>query len=89
MLAAGRGGIEEELEPPEPVVGAGWSQTPTGPQFPRTFPSAIEQFENSKVARELLGESLVDGFVSDRRWQLHLFEQTVTDWELHLFVEGV
>ncbi|MEN8183397.1 MAG: hypothetical protein ABFS46_12770 [Myxococcota bacterium] len=67
----------------------GTSLTPIGPQFPRTFTAAIDQFESSKVARELLGEPFVDGFVSDRRWQLHLFDQTVTDWELHLFAEGV
>lgn len=89
VLAAGRKGIEEELRPPEPIVGDGWSVDPSGPKFPLVFAEAIDRFENSKVAREVLGGDFVAGFVSDRRWQLDLFDRTVTDWELHMFAEGV
>lgn len=87
VLACGRMGIEQRLEPPAPVEGDGWSLPDDDNGFPLTFAGAIERFETSKIARELLGDRFVDVFVTDRRWQQAQFEQSVTDWELKMFVD--
>lgn len=90
VVAAGRRGIEEAIEPPPPVVGDGWSVSDApGPGFPLRFPDAIDRFEASALARELMGDDFVDQFASDRRWQLDEFERAVTDWELKMYAEGV
>ena len=89
VLAAGRLGLAEQREPPAPVSGSGWHlEAAPEPALPLTFEAAIEAFEGSRIARDVLGESFVEAFVSDRRWQLERFQQTVTDWELRMFAEG-
>ena len=89
VLVAGRKGIEEQIDPPEPVVGDGFSlEDVPGKPFPTTFEDAISTFNDSSVARESLSDAFVDLFVADRQWQLDQFSQTVTDWELRMFAEG-
>jgi glutamine synthetase len=87
VLAAGRMGIEQQLVPPPPIEGDGWLLPDSDNGFPRTFPAAIDRFDTSTIAREVLGDRFVDVFVADRRWQQARFEQAVTDWELKMFAD--
>jgi len=86
VTAAGRLGIEQKLEPPTPVTGNGWAvEDSEGSSLPLQFAEAIERFEASDVAREVLSEGFVANFVGDRKWQIDAFSKTVTDWELAMF----
>ena len=86
VIAAGRLGIEQKIEPPPPVETSGWSvENPEGPSMPMNFIEAIERFDTSEVAREVLSPGFVDAFVSDRQWQVEQFSKTVTDWELAMY----
>ena len=86
VIGAGRLGIEQKLELAPPVEGDGWAvKDAPGEKFPVTFAEAIDRFEQSDVAKELLGPGFVKAFVGDRRWQIDQFAKTVTDWELKTF----
>jgi glutamine synthetase len=86
VCAAGRLGIEQKIEPPEPVQGSGWSVEETeAPSLPLRFDEAIERFEQSAVAPEVTSPGFVEAFVGDRRWQQDTFANVVTDWELSMF----
>ncbi|MGI9229585.1 MAG: glutamine synthetase family protein [Gammaproteobacteria bacterium] len=90
ILIAGRLGIEEKLQPAPPVQGDGWSApSPDGLAWPPDFPAAIAAFDRSAPARKYLGDAFVDCFVSGRQWQLDDLGDTITDWEIHTFIEGV
>lgn len=86
VLAAGRLGVEQEIEPPASVNTSGWDVTDQAERtFPLRFEDAIERLAGSAVAGQAFGEDFVSNFVGDRRWQLTQFEDAVTDWELKMF----
>jgi glutamine synthetase len=86
VSAAGRLGIEQQLDLPEPVTGSGWAlKSLPEPDLPLSFEAAIERFAASDLAREVTSDVFVDHFVGDRKWQLDTFSRTVTDWELAMF----
>jgi glutamine synthetase len=87
-LAGGLHGIERALEPPEPVQGDAWA-LPDVPQVPRTLEDAIELFDRSPLARELLGERFCEHNAATRRWELERFRSAVTDWERERCLERV
>jgi len=84
VVTAGRLGIQNEVEPDDPVVGNGMEVEDDNP-FPDDFGEAIAKFKTSGMAKAELGEAFVQGFASDRQWQLDQFNQAVTDWELRMF----
>lgn len=89
MLMAGRKGIEECIEPAEATAGDGWSvESPEELALPLEFTASIDRFEQSRLARETLGDGFVDCYVASRRWQIEDQQSTVTDWELRTFLEG-
>lgn len=89
MLAAGRRGIVERLEPGPAVVGDAWSLPETNRSaLPIDFEAAISAFETSSLAREVFGERFVSAYVTSRRWQQRAIAGAVTDRELRMFAEG-
>jgi glutamine synthetase len=87
-LAGGLHGIERALEPPEPFQGDTWALADV-PQVPRTLEHAIELFDRSPLARELLGERFCEHYVATRRCELERFRSAVTDWERERYLERV
>jgi glutamine synthetase len=86
-LAAGLAGIIDKVEPHPEVMGNGYTQTDTGPDFPRTMPEAIARLKGSAFARQWLGDRFVDSFSATRRSQLDAFSRKVTDVELARFFD--
>ncbi|HET7388808.1 MAG TPA: glutamine synthetase family protein [Nocardioidaceae bacterium] len=80
MLAGGLHGIENELELEPELVGNAYLSD--RPRVPTTLRAAREAFTSSKVARQSLGEEVVDHYANMADVELQAYEAAVTDWEL-------
>lgn len=80
MVAGGLHGIDQELEL-EPEL-QGNAYTSDKPHVPGTLREARDAFAESSVARETLGDEVVDHYVNMADVELAAFEAAVTDWEL-------
>jgi glutamine synthetase len=80
MLAGGLYGVENELEL-EPET-KGNAYTSDAPKVPRTLQMARDAFASSTVAREILGDEVVDHYTNMADVELEAFDAAVTDWEL-------
>jgi glutamine synthetase len=79
LLAAGLYGIEHELELPPPLEGNAYESD--AERFPHTLREAITRLERSDVARELLGDEVVDHYLNYARTEQRLFDEVVTCYE--------
>ena len=79
MLGSGLRGIELEL-PLEPAF-TGNAYTSDHPKVPTSLRDARDLFAGSGVARELLGEAVVDHYTNNADVELAAFGSAVTDWE--------
>jgi glutamine synthetase len=88
-LAAGLYGIENGLKlTAEPVKGSAYN-VKDAERLPRTLQEATQRLSDSKIAREILGETFVDHFVRTRVWEWRQFQDAVTDWELRRYFEVI
>lgn len=86
VLAAGLRGIEQRIEPPAEHIGNGY--TATGCQrMPRAMYEAIHALENSTLARESLGDVVVDHYLNYARVEQAAYDAVVTDWERRRYFE--
>jgi glutamine synthetase len=87
-LGAGLWGIENKVEPDEPVQGNAYA-LPELPEFalPRTLWEAAQALKASAEARALFGHAFVDHFAATREWEEREFRRHITDWELARYFE--
>ncbi|MBI5104129.1 MAG: glutamine synthetase [Solirubrobacterales bacterium] len=78
VLAAGLRGIERgyQLGPEEEQ----------GTRLPADLREATDLFEESELARETLGDALVDLVVANKRTEWDAYMSTVSEWELRRFL---
>jgi glutamine synthetase len=87
-LASGLAGIEQDVDPGEPITGNAYELPPDPPhELPRTLMQASERLAASAVARDWLGDVFVDHFAASRAWEEREFRKHVTDWELQRYFE--
>jgi len=79
MLASGLRGIELEL-PLEPAF-AGNAYESDHPPVPTSLRAARNLFTESAIAREILGDAVVDHYTNTADVELAAFGAAVTDWE--------
>jgi glutamine synthetase len=79
LLAAGLYGIEHELELGPALEGNAYVSD--AERFPHALREAIERLESSAVARELLGDEVIDHYLNYARTEQELFDRTVTGYE--------
>ncbi|HZC30724.1 MAG TPA: glutamine synthetase family protein [Gaiellaceae bacterium] len=79
LLAAGLYGIEHELELGPALEGNAYVSD--AERFPHALREAIARLESSTVARELLGDEVVDHYLNYARTEQELFDKTVTGYE--------
>ena len=87
-IAAGLYGIEHELALPPPFDGNAYAAS-DAPRLPATLQGAIEALAGSAVARDLLGDGVVDHYLLTARHEAAAFERAVTDWELARYFEQI
>ena len=89
-LGAGLLGIEQELDPGEPLTGNAYEQEANLPperQLATNLRDATRDLAASAEARELFGEEFVDHFIASRDWEVREHERHVTDWQLQRYFE--
>ena len=79
MVAAGLHGVEEGLDPGDPLEGNAY--TADLPRVPHTLQAARDLFAGSEVARRAFGQEVVDHYLNRAEIELRAFESAVTDWE--------
>jgi glutamine synthetase len=79
LLAAGLYGIEQELELGPALEGNAYVSD--ADRFPHALSEAIERLEQSAVARELIGDDVIDHYLNYARTEQELFDKTVTGYE--------
>ncbi|MDP9433681.1 MAG: glutamine synthetase family protein [Actinomycetota bacterium] len=82
VLAAGLRGIERGYQLP-PEDGAGPGETP---RLPADLARATDLFEASELARDTLGDQLVDLVVRNKRAEWDSYHATVSPWEHQRFL---
>ncbi|EAQ05942.1 glutamine synthetase family protein [Yoonia vestfoldensis] len=80
-------GIEDDLTPPPPISGNAYEQEML--QIPDTWAAAIDAFENSRIARRIFDDTLVDNFVMTKRQELHYFAELSEEQQLELYLDTV
>ena len=87
-IASGLCGIENQIEPSEPVRGNAYEQKfPAGLRLPSTLYQAAERLQQSVVARDFFGDAFVDHYAATRIWEEREFRRAVTDWEMARYFE--
>jgi glutamine synthetase len=99
LLMAGLDGVDKNLDPPEPQKENVYklSEKELGERGIQTLPNnlweAIREFENSKLAKRILGQNLMDRYVKEKEkeWNSYLaatggINNQVTCWELERYL---
>jgi glutamine synthetase len=88
LVACGRAGIDQQVEPPPPFVGDAYGAEALTP-LPRSLRDAIDAFEASAIAADLLGAAVVAHYVHAFRTEQAAFDAAVTDWERQRYFERI
>ncbi|HYI25567.1 MAG TPA: glutamine synthetase family protein, partial [Thermomicrobiales bacterium] len=86
VLAAGRHGIENRIEPPEEFRGNAYAAT-GHPRAPRSLAEAIACWEASDLARTAFGDDVHAHYLTAARIEQETYDQAVTDWERRRYFE--
>lgn len=89
-LGAALLGIEQRLEPGNPMQGNAYDaadELPPESRFSPTLREAAERFAASSAARDLFGPTFVDHFAATRRWEAERHERFVDNWQLARYFE--
>jgi len=92
MLAAGLKGIEEKLEPPEPVevdvyqLSEGERQQRGIGTLPGSLGEAIDLMEGSELVKECLGEHVFYSLIRNKRAEWDTYRAQVTEYEIKRYL---
>ncbi len=87
-LGSGIWGIENCIEPSDPIVGNAYvPEYPEALQLPRTLSEAARRFARSEAAKALFGEAFVAHFAYTRQWEDLQQRRAITDWQLNRYFE--
>jgi glutamine synthetase len=87
-LGSGLWGIENKIEPGEPIAGNAYNMThPASRALPRSLSHAADRLAASSAARNLFGDAFVDHYAMTRHWEEREFRKAITDWELARYFE--
>ena len=87
VIAAGIYGVEKGLKLTAPPITGTNQGAENIPRAPRTLIETTRIFRESKIAREMLGDTFVDHFASTREWEWRQWLDGVTDWEMKRYFE--
>jgi len=79
-IAAGRAGIEHQIEPPPALIGDAYTSDIVEP-LPTSLAAATDTFATSSVARAAFGDTVVDHYAHFFTTEERAWRGAVTDWE--------
>ncbi|MCJ8323466.1 MAG: glutamine synthetase [Rhizobiales bacterium] len=82
LLAAGIKGIEDKLTLAPAFVGDAYAADAGTEDIPNTLRAAAQELDKSTMLRAAFGDDVIDHYVHGAKWELQLFDQQVTDWEV-------
>ncbi|MCX7034878.1 MAG: glutamine synthetase family protein [Arenimonas sp.] len=85
-LACGYLGIQEKLQPTEPMAGSAHSK---GYDLPRSLEEAIVLLRKSKPLRNLLGERFVKAYTSVKEKEHQTYFRVISSWEREFLLLNV
>ncbi|HSO45884.1 MAG TPA: glutamine synthetase family protein, partial [Rhodoferax sp.] len=85
-LAAGLQGLQEPLQPSQPLAGNGYDQAHG---LPRTMEAALEKMQHSSMARALFGAKFVTGYCAVKALELASFQSEISAWERRFLLPQV
>ena len=87
VIAAGLDGVEKGLKLDQPPITGTNQGAEHIPRAPRTLIETTRNFQQSKIARDWLGDTFVDHFSATREWEYRQWLDAVTDWEMKRYFE--
>ena len=87
-LASGLHGIENRTEPPPVFEGDAYAAEDVQ-QVPASLRDATTLFEDSQLAREMLGPEVHEHYVHFFRTEQLAYDTSVTDWERRRYFERI
>ena len=87
VIAAGLDGVEKGMKLTAPAIHGTNGGAENIPRAPRTLIETTRNFQQSKVARDWLGDTFVDHFAATREWEWRQWLDGVTDWDLKRYFE--
>ncbi|MDA7617921.1 glutamine synthetase family protein [Verrucomicrobia bacterium] len=88
MLIAGMAGIDEKLDCPGSYEGNAYMDESL-PALPGSLEEAKNSLNQSTLARETLGDAVVDFYVRTAQLEIQAFASAVTDWERQRYFERI
>lgn len=85
QLAAGLDGVKNKLQPAAKCEGNSYTD-PNAVELPRTVPVAIERLEQSKLAREVFPELLIDTYIDTIKYEYEQVTLPVTEVERRRYI---
>ncbi len=87
-VGSGLWGIENKIEPSEPVVGNAYEKKfPKKMALPETLYEAAGRLRQSKAAIDLFGKDFVEHYAQSREWEEREYRKSVTNWEMDRYFE--
>jgi glutamine synthetase len=87
-LGSGLWGMENQIEPGEPVAGSAYDiAVADRQQLPRSLMEAAGRLRQSQPARDLFGDAFVEHYAATREWEEREFRRHISDWELRRYFE--
>jgi glutamine synthetase len=87
VIAAGLHGVEKGLKLTAPPITGTNQGSEDIARAPRSLLESTQNFKQSKIARDWLGDTFVDHFAATRIWEHRQWQDAVTDWELKRYFE--
>jgi glutamine synthetase len=81
VLAAGRHGLRDGLQPPEPMTGDAYTAAAPGTPLPDRLEDALDALEADGRLTELIGRETVEVFLELKRFECQRHREWVSDWE--------
>lgn len=85
-LAAGYLGIQEKLQPTEPLGSSAYDQPY---QLPRSIEAALKLLAESEPLHRLLGERFVQAYIAIKRTEYEIFFRVISSWEREFLLLNV
>lgn len=87
-VGSGLWGIENQIEPDEPVSGNAYEKPYSKDQeLPTTLTEAASRLKDSKPAHDLFGDQFVEHYAYTREWEDLQQRKSITNWQMERYFE--